>query len=82
MSEQSGHNSNSVLISIVERVENVNESIKEFQQERTDIFLEGKSQGLDVKALRTVIRLRAMSPDDRAAQQQVLETYMHALGIG
>lgn len=82
MSEpQAGHNANAQLRSIVERIENVNEQIKELTDDRGDIFKEARGNGLDVKALRTIIRLRAMNPDDVAAQEAVLETYKQALGM-
>ena len=74
-----GHNGQ--LRSIVERIENVNEQIKELTDDRGDIFSEAKSGGWDVKALRTIIRLRKMSADDVAAQEAVLETYKQALGM-
>ena len=72
---------NSQLKSIVERVEREEESKAEIAEGIKEIYLEAKSNGLDVKALRTIIRLRKQSPDDRAAQEAVLETYMHALGM-
>ncbi|TXH32075.1 MAG: DUF2312 domain-containing protein [Rhodospirillaceae bacterium] len=74
-----GHNGQ--LKSIVERIERVNEEIKDLQSDRSDIFKEAVGNGLDRKALQTIIRLRAMSPDDRAAQEAVLETYKQALGM-
>jgi uncharacterized protein (UPF0335 family) len=80
MTEQ-GHNSNQQLKSIVERVENVNEQIKGLTDDRGDIFKEAKGNGFDVKALRTIIRLRAMNPDDIAAQEAILDTYKSALGM-
>ena len=79
--DQPGHNSNAQLKSIVERIERVNEEIKDLQSDRSDIFKEAVGNGLDRKALQTIIRLRAMSPDDRAAQEAVLDTYKHALGM-
>jgi uncharacterized protein (UPF0335 family) len=45
------------------------------------VFTEAKGNGYDVKALRTIIRLRKQSPDDIAAQEAVLDTYKHALGM-
>ena len=82
MSEpQAGHNSNEQLKAIVERIENVNEDIKQLTVDRGDIFKEAKGNGFDVKALRTIIRLRAMNPDDIAAQEAILDTYKNALGM-
>ena len=72
---------NSQLKSVVERIETVNDQIKELTSDRSDIFKEASGNGLDSKALRTIIRLRAMKPDDRAAQEAILDTYKHALGM-
>lgn len=82
MSEpQAGHNVNGQLKSIVERVENLNEQIKELRSDQSDIFKEAKGNGFDVKALRTIIKLRSQSPDDIAAQEAILDTYKQALGM-
>ena len=74
-----GHNDQ--LRSIVERIEAVESDIKDLRQDVSDIYAESKGNGYDVKALKTIIRLRKQSPDDRAAQEAVLETYKHALGM-
>lgn len=37
--------------------------------------------GFDVKALRTIIRLRKQDADERQEQETILETYMQALGM-
>jgi uncharacterized protein (UPF0335 family) len=67
--------------SIVARIEDANEEIAEKTEFRNDIFKEAKGNGLDVKALRKIIALRKLSSEDRAAQDQILETYMNALGM-
>ena len=38
-------------------------------------------RGLDVKALRAIVRLRKQDVDERREQEAILETYMHALGM-
>ena len=78
---ETGHNSNAQLKSIVDRIEAVNEQIKGLTDDRADIFTEAKGVGLDTKALRKIIALRKLSSEDRAAQEQILETYMNALGM-
>jgi uncharacterized protein (UPF0335 family) len=72
---------NGQLKAIVERIENVNEQIKELSDDRTDIFSEAKGNGFDTKALRKIIALRKLSSEDRAQQDAILETYMNALGM-
>jgi uncharacterized protein (UPF0335 family) len=80
MSEaQPGHNGQ--LKSIVERVENLNEQIKELGSDRSDIFAEAKGNGYDVKALRKVIAIRKIDPTARAEQGALVETYLAALGM-
>lgn len=74
-------NSEGQLKSIVERIENLEASKAEIASDIKDVFSEAKGGGFDVKALRTIIRLRKQSPDDIAAQEAVLDTYKTALGM-
>jgi len=46
------------LRTIVERIEQVEEEIKELNEVRKEIYLEAKDNGFDVKVLREVIRVR------------------------
>jgi hypothetical protein len=38
--------------------------------------------GFDTKALRKVIALRKIDKDERMEQEAILDTYLHALGMG
>jgi uncharacterized protein (UPF0335 family) len=79
MSEpQLGHNGQ--LKALVERIENVNEQIKELTDDRGEIFQEAKSNGYCIKTLRKVIAIRKKDPSERAEEEALLETYMSALG--
>lgn len=78
---EEGHNSKEQLRSIVERIETLDGQIKELRSDQKDIFAEAKGNGFDVKALRTIVRLRAEDPNKRAEREAVLETYMQALGM-
>lgn len=73
-----GHNGQ--LKALVERIENVNEQIKEMTVDRGEIFQEAKSAGYDVKVLRKVIAIRKQDPNARAEEETLLETYMSAIG--
>lgn len=75
---QPGHNGQ--LKAIVERVERINEQIKEFRSDQKDIFAEAKSNGWDLKALRRVISLRAQDKTKRDEFENLVDTYMVALG--
>lgn len=69
------------LRSLIERIEQLEEEKKAIQSDIRDIFAEAKSAGFDVKALRTVIKLRKMNAADRDEQEIVVETYRKALDM-
>jgi uncharacterized protein (UPF0335 family) len=69
------------LRSIIERVERLQEGIKAIQSDIRDILAEAKGVGFDVKTIRKIIRLRAMSAIDRDTQEFLLETYKKALAL-
>src|SRR5215475_4002198 len=69
------------LKAIVERIEHLEEEKKAISDDIRDVYAEAKGNGYDVRALRTVIRLRKQDKDERAEQEAILETYLHALGM-
>ena len=77
-----GHNVAKDLIrSVVERVDKLEEEKKAISDDIKDVYTEAKGNGLDVKALRTIVRMRKQDADERANQEAVLEIYMQALGM-
>jgi uncharacterized protein (UPF0335 family) len=69
------------LKAIVERIEHLEEEKKAIADDIKDVYAEAKGNGYDVKALRKIIRLRKQDKDERAEEEAILETYMHALGM-
>lgn len=69
------------LRQFVEQIENLEEQKKAIADDIRDKFLEAKSVGFDVKALRQIVRLRKKSRDQRQEEESILEVYMHALGM-
>jgi len=69
------------LKAFVERVEKLEEEKKAISDDVRDVYAEAKANGYDIKALRTVVKLRKMDINERKEQEAVLETYMHALGM-
>lgn len=69
------------LLSIIERVERLEEEKKGISDDIRDIFAEAKSAGFDSKAIRAVIKLRKMNDADRDEQEFLLDIYRKALGI-
>lgn len=72
---------NNQLKAIVERIENLEADKKVITSDIRDVYAEAKGNGFDVKALRTIIRMRKQDANERAEQETILETYMIALGM-
>ncbi len=69
------------LKAFVERVERLEEEKKATADDIRDVYAEAKANGFDIKALRTVVRLRKQDINERKEQEAILETYLHALGM-
>lgn len=83
-----GHNSENVtklaadqLKAVIERIERLEEEKKTFVEDIRDVYTEAKGNGYDVKALRTIVRMRRQDPAARAEQEAILEAYQQALGM-
>jgi uncharacterized protein (UPF0335 family) len=69
------------LKAIVDRIEAMEEERKVISDDVRDVYTEAKGNGFDVKALRTIVRLRKMEEGDRTAQEEILDIYKHAMGM-
>ena len=69
------------LKAFVERIERLEEEKKTISDDIRDVYAEAKGNGYDVKALRTIVRMRKQDANERAEQETILETYMQALGM-
>jgi len=69
------------LKAIVERIERLEEEKKTISDDIRDVYAEAKGNGYDVKALRTIIRMRKQDPQERQEQESILDTYLAALGM-
>jgi uncharacterized protein (UPF0335 family) len=67
---------------LIERIERLEEEKKGFSDDIRDVYAEAKAVGYDSKAMRAVIRLRKMKPDDRAEMETIIDLYKAALGLG
>ena len=69
------------LKAFIERVERLEEEKKTIADDIRDVYAEAKGTGFDVKALRTIVRMRKQDTDERKEHEAILETYLHALGM-
>jgi uncharacterized protein (UPF0335 family) len=67
------------LRAIVERIEHVEEEIKELNEAKKEIYLEAKSNGFDVKVSREIVRLRKQDQKDREELDELLDVYLRAI---
>ena len=69
------------LRAVVERIENIDEEIKELTEAKKEIYLEAKGNGFDVKILREVIRVRKQDQQERDELETLLEVYLQAIKV-
>jgi uncharacterized protein (UPF0335 family) len=67
------------LRAIVERIEQVEEEIKQLTEARKEIYLEAKGNGFDVKVLREVIKVRKQDQKEREEHETLLDVYLRAI---
>jgi uncharacterized protein (UPF0335 family) len=67
------------LRAIVERIEHVEDEIRELNEAKNEIYLEAKSNGFDVKVLREVVRLRKRDQKEREELDELLDVYLRAI---
>jgi uncharacterized protein (UPF0335 family) len=67
------------LRAIVERIEHIEEEIRELSESKKEIYAEAKGNGFDVKILREVIKVRKQDREERDEQESLLDAYLHAI---
>jgi uncharacterized protein (UPF0335 family) len=69
------------LRSIIERIEKLEEEKSGIAADVRDVYAEAKGNGFDIKAIRSIIRMRKVDAAQREEEELVLHTYMRALGM-
>jgi uncharacterized protein (UPF0335 family) len=69
------------LRTIITRIERLEEEKAALAADLREVYAEAKSDGFDVKALKTVVRIRKQDENRRREEEAVLVTYLHALGM-
>lgn len=69
------------LLSLIERIEHLEEEKSAISSDINDIYAEAKGAGFDTKIMREIIKLRKMNAADRDEKEFLLETYRKALDI-
>jgi len=79
--ENHGSIDNKQLVTIIERIERLNEETAGIAADIKEIYSEAKSAGYDPKYIRQMIRLRKMDPDEIDEADELTKMYRSALGL-
>lgn len=69
------------LRSIIERVERLEEEKKTIADDIKDVMGEAKANGLDTKAIKTILKMRKKDDAERTEEEMILDVYMKAIGM-
>lgn len=72
---------NAQLLSIIERVEKLNEDSAAIAADLKEVMSEAKSAGYDPKYIKKMVELRKMDPDELDEQDELTKMYRDAIGI-
>ena len=67
------------LLSIIERIEQLEEEIKALNEGKKEVMAEAKGEGYDVKVLREILKIRKLDRDERDEQESLIDLYMRAI---
>ncbi|MEO1090458.1 MAG: DUF2312 domain-containing protein [Pseudomonadota bacterium] len=70
------------LKSLVERLENLEEEKQAIAEQIREVMAEAKGTGFDTKIIRQLLKLRKMQEHDRMEQEELLQIYKSAVGMG
>ena len=67
------------ILSIIERIEQLEEEIKALNEGKKEVFSEAKGEGYDIKVLREILKIRKLDRDERDEQESLIDLYMRAI---
>ena len=81
MTDTSNTDPTGQLRAFVERLERMDDEIAVLKLDRAEILKEAKGAGYDTKAIRRIVALRKVDPEELAEQKAILELYGAALNM-
>ena len=72
---------NNQLLSIIDRIEKLEDDRALLAVDIKDVLAEAKSNGFDVKIIRKVLAIRKKDWEERDIEQAMIDSYMAALGM-
>jgi len=72
---------NNQLSELVRRIENLEEQRAVLAEDVKEVLMEAKSLGFDTRIIKKIIAMRKKAPDDIQREQDLMDSYMAALGM-
>lgn len=72
---------NAQLLSIIQRVEKLNEDSAAIAADLKEVMSEAKSAGYDPKYIKKMVDLRKLDPDELDEQDELTKMYRDAIGL-
>ncbi|MBR5904343.1 MAG: DUF2312 domain-containing protein [Alphaproteobacteria bacterium] len=79
--ENHGALDNEQLLTIIQRIETLNDDAANIANDIKEVYKEAKSAGFDPKYIRQMIKLRKMDPDELDETDELTKMYRNALGL-
>jgi len=79
MNDSIGDNAAKDVVSIIERIERLEDEKKQIANDISDVYKESKGRGYDATALKEIIKIRREDPDKREARESMVDVYMRAI---
>ena len=79
MNDIIGDNAAKDVISIIERIERLEDEKKQIANDISDVYKESKGRGYDATALKEIIKIRREDPNKREARESMVDVYMRAI---
>ena len=74
-----GDNAAKDVLSIIQRIERLEDEKKQIASDISDVYKESKGRGYDATALKEIIKIRREDPDKREARESMVDVYMRAI---
>lgn len=74
-----GDNAAKDVLSIIQRIERLEDEKKQIASDISDIYKESKGRGYDATALKEIIKIRREDPNKREARESMVDVYMRAI---
>ena len=69
------------LLSVIERVERLEQDKANISEDIRGVLAEAKNNGFDTKIIKQIVKIRKQEERERQEQEALLETYMAAIGM-